>query len=387
MEKDNAEVFEIDLLDLWRVFVRRVWIILLVMVICAVAYFACDRATFVPQYESTATMYILRQGKDTESYAEQFASQLNTNFTLAMNVVTDCTYLLQDRKVVDQVIEDLKLDMTYDELSQAITITNPTDTRILKVQVKAESPKKAQKIVNKLCTVGADGIRDAMGIGQANFYEKGVYNPKPCNQTPKSRYLMVALIAALLTYMYFVVRFLLDDGIHSEEDVEKYLGLTVLAEIPDINGDNNRGRYGGKYGRYGYGYGAQYGNRVTDSFSAPGRDSVSGTVGIDGYASADPQDDPASQAAGYGNTAVSENADYGYSDASWAPQTGYIEESTDGTGLDAGSDAAYDGNAMESAGWTDEEPVLDDYSRFAPPAETEAPAGMQDDSAEDEGRQ
>lgn len=42
-----------------------------------------------------------------------------------------------------------------------------------------------------------------------------------------------ALIGFLLTAAYITVRQILNDAVKSEEDVEKYLQLTVLASLPD----------------------------------------------------------------------------------------------------------------------------------------------------------
>ena len=47
------------------------------------------------------------------------------------------------------------------------------------------------------------------------------------------KYLAVgALIGMILAVGVILVRYLLDDSIHSAEDIEKYLGLNTLAMIP-----------------------------------------------------------------------------------------------------------------------------------------------------------
>ena len=49
-----------------------------------------------------------------------------------------------------------------------------------------------------------------------------------------------ALVLALLVYGVYVVRYLYDDSIRTEEDMEKYFGVTPLAIIPQEN-DNSDG--------------------------------------------------------------------------------------------------------------------------------------------------
>ena len=46
-------------------------------------------------------------------------------------------------------------------------------------------------------------------------------------------FLLGALLLAVLTYGVYVVRYLCNDSIRTEEDMEKYFGLMPLAVIPE----------------------------------------------------------------------------------------------------------------------------------------------------------
>ena len=94
-QKSNYKI--VTLKDLWDIFAQRLWIMILAAGICCGGLFAIDRLTFVPQYASTATLYILRQ---TDSAT---ASDASSDFSLALKVVNDCTYLLKSHTVLDGV--------------------------------------------------------------------------------------------------------------------------------------------------------------------------------------------------------------------------------------------------------------------------------------------
>ena len=57
----KANFKTVTLKDLWGVFVQRLWSIILAACICCGGFLVFNRMTFVPQYDSTATLYILRQ--------------------------------------------------------------------------------------------------------------------------------------------------------------------------------------------------------------------------------------------------------------------------------------------------------------------------------------
>ena len=237
----------ISLGDLKDELLGHIWVILGAALFCVAAFFAFNYFTFTPEYESKATLYILKQ--DNKSNDEYTSS----DFSLALNVVNDCTYLLRSHKVLDEVITELNLDIGYDALTKKISTANPDGTRVLEVIVRADSPERAREIVNCVCKVGAEAITEAMGFQQVNLYEYGTLNRIPSNRTSYKTYVLIGLCAALLTYAVFLIVFLLNDRIRTEEDVHDYLGLSVLGEIPNAN-DKGHGRYGSQYGKKKYAY-------------------------------------------------------------------------------------------------------------------------------------
>ena len=237
--KNEMNAMEITLEDLLGIFIKRFFLMVLAAVVVMVGAFGVSKLT-KPRYESTATLYILRQNNEE-------SSNTASDFSLALNVVNDCTYFLKSHAVLDEVIKELALSMSYDDLADSISTSNPDSTRILEVTVEAASPDEAKRIVDSLCEIGSEKIVAAMGFKQVNLYEYGTYEEEPSNKVGLMTYLLVGIVAAILVYSAFLLQFLLDDSIRTDEDVERYLGLSILGEIPDADST--------KKGAYGYGYG------------------------------------------------------------------------------------------------------------------------------------
>lgn len=248
MNETNS-VRVITLKDLWDLFIQRIVVIALVAVIAAGSFFALDMITYKPQYSSTATMYILRQGGGEHTSSGEAANELS----LALRLVYDCNYFLKSRTVLNTVIEDLGLNMTYSQLHSRISTANPTNTRILEITVRGDSPEQAKAIVDRICDIAPGKIADAMGFSQVNLYEYGTLPVGPSNSPNLLKYGMVGVAAAVVAYAVYLLMFLLDDRLRTDEDVERILGLSILAEIPNVGGSGKSryGYYGGK--RYGYG--------------------------------------------------------------------------------------------------------------------------------------
>lgn len=260
METNNM-TREITIKDLWNIFTRRFLLMVLAAVTAISGVFLVSSVAVEPRYTSTATLYILSQDDyDSLSYTSE-------SFSLALKVVNDCNYLLKSHSVLDEVIAELDLDITYGDLYDSVSIKNPENTRILEVTAESDSPEQAKEIVDAICSIGPAKIREAMGFDQVNLYEYGILSTRPSNSLGLMAYMLIGVVAAVMVYAVFLLAFLLDDRIRTEEDVQKYLGLSILGVIPNANDTAKKG-YGYKYRygrRYGYGYGYGYGRPASRS--------------------------------------------------------------------------------------------------------------------------
>ena len=239
---------QIMLEDLWRIFVERwVWIVVIAAMF-TIGMFVLEKVTFVPKYKSTATLYLLRQ----DSQEGKYNTSMVSDFSIGLNVVNDCTHLIKSHSVVGETITSLGLDTTYEQLSASISTFSPEESRVLEVSVVADTPGNAQRIVDKLCEVGRARIQDAVDFDQVRVFEKGTYDPKPCNTKSLATFICYGLIAAILVYCFFLTLFLLDDKLYTDEEIERYLGLSVLGDIPSVNDTKKKkGYYRYSYGKYG----------------------------------------------------------------------------------------------------------------------------------------
>jgi capsular polysaccharide biosynthesis protein len=73
-----------------------------------------------------------------------------TDIQLGTQLTQDYMVLVKSRPVVNKVIENLGLDMSYESMLGHISISNPTNTRILEIQVEYPDAYLAKEIVDEL---------------------------------------------------------------------------------------------------------------------------------------------------------------------------------------------------------------------------------------------
>ena len=134
---------------------------------------------------------------------------------------------------MQDVVDELNLDMTYKELMECITIENPSDTRILSITAIDKDPEMAKKIADTLAKTSADFIGDKMEVIPPKIIEVGKIATERTSPSVMKNSAIGFLLGFLACAAIVVVYAVMDDTIKTEEDIEKYLGVSVLAKVPD----------------------------------------------------------------------------------------------------------------------------------------------------------
>lgn len=221
---------EIDLLELAGVVFSKILYVILAFIIGAVVFFGGTKLLITPQYEATSTIYIFSKTTSITSLADlQIGSQLAQDFQI----------IATTRNVVDSVITDLNLDTNYETLVRRITVTNPTQSHMLRVAVKDPDPQVAADVSNTLSDKLRDQIADIMNTDKPSVVQQAVVPAHPVSPSVKKNTAIGALLGALIAIAVIIIRYMLDDTIKTGDDIKRYLELDTLAEFPLV-------RHGGK---------------------------------------------------------------------------------------------------------------------------------------------
>ena len=225
--EEETEIDLIDLIDLAWALLDKIHYIVLCFLIGAVIMNAYSYFLVRPTYKSTAKMYVVSASKN--SVVDLDALNIGTSLT------ADYEQLMLSYPVLEQVINKLNLDMDSDTLAKMITLENPTDTRILNINVVSTDPKSARDIANTLMDVSVDYLPKTMSTNAPNVAQKAKLADHKDGPSYTKYTVIGALAGAFLYCMYLVVKYLMDDTIHTADDMEKYFDIVPLAVIPDVS--------------------------------------------------------------------------------------------------------------------------------------------------------
>lgn len=219
---------EIDLLELFMALKRKFWLILLITVLGGGIAGAFSKFVLTPQYTSTAMVYILSKETTLTSLADlQIGSQLTKDYAV----------IVTSRPVLEEVIENLGMNITYKDLKEKITIDNPKDTRILSISAEDPDPQMAKVIADEVAGTASSYIGDIMEMIPPKMIEDGEVPLEKTSPSNTKNALIGAFAGFALVCGIIVLEVLMNDTIRTEDDVDKYLDLTVLAMVPARKGE------------------------------------------------------------------------------------------------------------------------------------------------------
>ena len=228
MNNQENQAVEIDVFAMLKTLWKRKFSIVLVALVFAIAAFGYSAFLAKKEYQSTSRIYVVsRQNQDNNALT-------NSDLQAGSYLVKDYREIILSQNVLSQAIEELKLDMTPAELSKKISVSVPTDTRILSITAKDGDPKEAARIANGLRNVAAEKIIAVTKVSDVTTLDEAEVPQTPSSPNIR-RYVLLGFIAgAGLMVVLMVVVEVLDDRVKRPEDIEELMGLTLLGIVPDI---------------------------------------------------------------------------------------------------------------------------------------------------------
>ena len=233
----QEDVKEIDLVEVAMVLLDNLHYIVLFFLIGALLFNAYAWFFIHPTYQSTASIYIVN--------ASGGSVVDLTDLNIGSSLKNDYRELIMSYPVLDRVSARLDLNWSTDRMSRAIRVTNPADTRILKLTATAETPQLAMDIANTLATVAVEYLPETMSTEAPNIAAKGRL-PKGRSDPSYLKYTaMGGILGALACCAWFIIKHLMDDTIRTAEDMERYFGSAPLTTIPFVSifGQDDQNRH------------------------------------------------------------------------------------------------------------------------------------------------
>ncbi|MBQ8351979.1 MAG: hypothetical protein IJY20_08075 [Clostridia bacterium] len=218
---ETEEERVIDLREIFHVLLSKaIWIVLCVAIFVAGA--AIYTKTFTkPQYRATAVVYV------------------NDGNMSATNNIAVATYLAEDYaktvtlpSVLEKAINNLALDMSYQELTPKVSISLEEESRIVEITVTDTAANIAQALCNEICLVSKYRFEELVDATRVSLYEEARLPSGPSGPNMMRNMMLAGVIGFVLPCAVILLIYMIDDRIKSAEDIQRVLKLSTLGDIP-----------------------------------------------------------------------------------------------------------------------------------------------------------
>ena len=226
VENAGSDDTEIDLVELFYVFLNRIWLLVICMAIGGAAAFAWTACFIKPVYKTSAEIYVVSASNN---------SVVNlTDLQIGNTVKTDYMELMLSRPVLEKVIESLNVNKTVNEIRNMVSITNKADTRILQIAATSTDPQLATDVANELATQSILLLPEIMENEPPNLVSTALFPTAPAGPSIVKNTLLGAILGFVLCGAVLVVIFLSDRSFKGADDMQKYFGMMPLAVVPTV---------------------------------------------------------------------------------------------------------------------------------------------------------
>lgn len=199
---------EIDLIELLKHLLRNIKTILITTLVFGLITFGVTQFILPKSYTSSTDITIIPQGE-----------------------LLDYTSYLNGNVVLERVGSETNIGV--DTLLQNIVITrdesNPYNYNIT---ITTNNPKLSCRVVKNVVKAFKKEMMSDLGLSSVAIVNEAQVNTTPVSPDVKKNTLIGTLIGLVLSVLYFVLRFLFNKHFINDKEIEMFLGVDVLAEIP-----------------------------------------------------------------------------------------------------------------------------------------------------------
>lgn len=230
MEDKKEKETEIDLRVIFAVIKKNIIPIILVTVIFGVTAFLGSKFLITKKYQASATL-IVNNKSSTSTTINQ------AEITAAQNLADVYAIIIKSDTVLQQVIDDLKLNMTYEQLSNAISVSAVNSTQVIEISMQNTDAEFAKKIIADIVKIAPPIIADKVEAGSVKVISEAkiANNGNPVSPNSLKNAIIGAVIGLVITLAIIIIKELLNNTFKSEDDIVNTLDIPLLGVIPMVD--------------------------------------------------------------------------------------------------------------------------------------------------------
>lgn len=228
--EENEEV-NFDFGELFSQIKKHLFALILLVLIGGIGAGIFSKLFIPATYASSGTLFLTPR----VSEGEVDINSINSNQKLVNNVIN----LLTQDNIMTVVAQETGLQ-TAQDVRDVLTVNNVNNTEIITITATTEDAKLSKEIVEETIDIFVDTMQESLNIKNITITNTPKLNFNPVGPSILKNSAIGAAVGLALGLGWIVIRMLTDKRLKTREEAEKFLGLPVYAELPDLEDKRNR---------------------------------------------------------------------------------------------------------------------------------------------------
>ena len=219
----------ISLREIYGILKNRIRLILTIMIAFMVLTALVSYYIITPIYQTSTQLLISQQ--------QAGAALDNLSIETDLQLMGTYSEIIESPVILEQVISQLGLNMSYEELAEKVTVEIAESSQLLNIQVHDADLAAAVEIANRTAEIFEVEVTELMGVDNVFILSQAVVmdNQTPVSPNPPLNILLAAVVGLLVgAAVAFILQYL-DTTLRGEQDIHDVLGIPVLGAISPMN--------------------------------------------------------------------------------------------------------------------------------------------------------
>ena len=222
---------EINLRDIFKVLLKRLWIIALCAILVGGVVLMYTMNFVMPLYQASVTIYVNNNSSRDSTYIT------SGDLAVALRLVYTYVNIIESDKVLERVIDETGLMLTASQIRGMLSAEPVDETEMFEITITSPNPQMSADIANAIASVAPAEIAEIIEGSSAKIIDEAKVPVSRSSPSYTLNALVGGMVGAIFSALVFILHYLLDKRIKSEEDLKEICEIPVLGVIPNLTDD------------------------------------------------------------------------------------------------------------------------------------------------------
>ena len=224
---------EINVIYLLETVLKKWWLLVISAIVMAAIGLGIAVVTTTPTYTSDLSFTI---------YNQEASNVVSSgDITSSVQMANTFKYILQSRKMLEQVAEKCDFKITPDEIRDCMTVTNQSDTNIIIIRITTESARRSYGIAKGFEECYPSVVDIAYPNATLKLCEEPYEPQEPDVSKSMLRFSVIgAIIGFVIAFIAVVITNTVRDTVQTVEDIQMKLESNLIGTVASVRGKGSK---------------------------------------------------------------------------------------------------------------------------------------------------